>query len=141
MKNTQSRLAKFQVSNRKAQNTPAVRKVEAQLLEAGIRFIREKVFYAGHHHGYLVDFYLPKPMKVCIEVDGSYHIGREYYDSQKDAYLTDQRGFKVIRVTNDQVLEDGFNIQTLLSAGTHKGDVATVTEGAVLESSKAAMGG
>ena len=108
----QSRLDRFHHENRIASrhNTDAVQKIAKQLTDAGIPFKREKVFYAGHRHGFLVDFYLPRPYKLCVEVDGGYHERHKSYDADRDEYLTRQRHLRVARFTNAEVLADGFSI-------------------------------
>lgn len=64
----------------------------------------QKGFYKGEFHC-IVDFYLPKPLKTCIEIDGGYHDTpkQKYKDYWKDKYLTEVRGFKVIRIKNEDV--------------------------------------
>lgn len=111
---TQRTLAKFQAENRVRHNTKAVAKVANQLEAAGIKAIREKGFMADHNTFVLVDLYLPKPYKLCIEVDGGYHEIRKDKDKAKDKYLTEVRNFKVLRVSNEQVLEETFSILDLI---------------------------
>ena len=69
-----------------------------------INYIFQKGFIKGDYHC-IVDFYLPKPKKICIEIDGSIHdtLEQKKKDSQKDSYLN-SRGFKVIRIKNSDVL-------------------------------------
>lgn len=53
--------------------------------------------------GYIADFYCRSPhRKVAIEVDGSYHDGREEYDQKRNDIL-EQHGIMTIRVSNDAV--------------------------------------
>jgi len=81
--------------------TPAERRVKIMLNVLKTKHIFQKGFIQGNGY-YIVDFYLPKPKKIVIEVDGSSHEGREDYDARKDAYLK-KRKFKVVRITNDEV--------------------------------------
>lgn len=69
----------------------------------GIKFIFQKAFIAGNGY-YIVDFYLPKPYKICIEIDGGYHNTPEQKrkDYGKNMYLKN-RGFSVIRIKNEDV--------------------------------------
>lgn len=62
-------------------------------------FMNDKSFY-------LIDFYLPKPYKLCIEIDGEYHNTKiqKKNDAIKDHYLTSIRGFKILRFTNSTAL-------------------------------------
>lgn len=54
---------------------------------------------------FIADFYLPKPRRIVIEVDGSTHLGKKQVtkDALRDAYFT-ERGLRVIRITNSEVL-------------------------------------
>ena len=52
---------------------------------------------------YILDFY-SKRYKICIEIDGDSHIVKDSYDSDRDQYL-ESFGVKIIRVTNDQVVD------------------------------------
>jgi very-short-patch-repair endonuclease len=53
---------------------------------------------------YIVDFYCAQA-KLVIELDGESHEGRQGYDLQRERFLRRQ-GFKVFRVTNDDVLDN-----------------------------------
>ncbi|HTO35134.1 MAG TPA: DUF559 domain-containing protein, partial [Flavobacterium sp.] len=61
---------------------------------------------------FIVDF-VCLSKKIVIEVDGGYHSTPEQqeYDEQR-TFILNKRGFKVIRFTNEEVLED---LQTVLS--------------------------
>lgn len=78
-----------------------------KLKEAGIRFLFQKGFYCleGQYKGFhcIVDFYLPKPNKIVIEIDGEYHKMQFGKDRYRDNYLTFVRGFRVIRIENKDV--------------------------------------
>lgn len=78
---------------------------------ANIRYMFQKGFISGKFHC-IVDFYLPQ-IKTVIEIDGAYHNDpiQVFKDKGRDRYLKEKRGFKVIRIKNDDVLE--FNIQSL----------------------------
>lgn len=86
-----------------------------QLLdELGIRYLSQKGFIKGNGF-YIVDFYIPKPYKLCIEIDGGYHsLPKQIIkDKNKDRYLI-SRGFRVLRISNNQVKDlsssDVFNM-------------------------------
>ena len=68
-----------------------------------IRYLFQKGFIKGKNFC-IVDFYLPKPYKICIEVDGGYHNEPEQIirDNNRTFYLEKQRGMKVIRFTNEE---------------------------------------
>jgi very-short-patch-repair endonuclease len=68
-----------------------------------IKYIFQKGFIQGRNYC-IVDFYLPRPYKLCIEIDGEYHSTeeRQKRDKSRDYYLVEERGFKIIRLTNKQ---------------------------------------
>jgi very-short-patch-repair endonuclease len=61
-------------------------------------FIKEPGFY-------IVDFYLPSPLRICVEIDGQIHDRPEIKsrDCRKDFYLTKIRGFHVKRIKNEYI--------------------------------------
>ena len=65
----------------------------------GLKFRRQTVI--GRH---IVDFCCPS-RKLIIEVDGESHIGRGDEDAERTRFLESQ-GYRVMRVTNDDVLKD-----------------------------------
>ena len=75
-----------------------------RLDDLGINYLFQKGFIKGDYHC-IVDFYLPKPFKICIEIDGSIHDTEQQKarDQRKDEYLK-SRGFKVIRIKNADVM-------------------------------------
>lgn len=64
-------------------------------------------------HGFLkpryriVDFYLPDH-NLVIEIDGPYHDAEE--DRRRDAQFTAARGIRILRLTNEQVLNGAFEL-------------------------------
>jgi very-short-patch-repair endonuclease len=78
-----------------------------KLKQLNIKFLFQKGFIQGDNFC-IVDFYLPKPYRTCIEIDGGYHnttkqqYRDKYRDKYRDIYLTKDRGFKIIRFTNEQ---------------------------------------
>jgi very-short-patch-repair endonuclease len=86
---------------RKATHSEVV--FEEKLKHLGVRYIAQKGFIAKGF-SCIVDFYLPRPIGLCIEVDGGYHNTQERKtkDILKDSYLKNQRGFRVLRLTNEQ---------------------------------------
>lgn len=67
------------------------------------KYLFQKGFWKGDF-SCIVDFYLPKPYKICIEVDGNIHLNntQKYRDNFKNDYLINKRRFKVLRITNEQ---------------------------------------
>lgn len=74
-----------------------------RLEDAGIRFMFQKGYIAGDFYC-IVDFYIPKPHRTAIEIDGPYHAADEQKrkDWAKDKYLN-SRKIKVIRIKNEDV--------------------------------------
>lgn len=65
----------------------------------GLKFRRQAVIGP-----YVVDFLCPQ-RKLVIEVDGESHVGQGAIDAKRTADLEEQ-GYRVIRVTNDEVRRD-----------------------------------
>lgn len=86
-----------------ARQTPAERHIEKLLCELGEKHIPQKGFFTHGSH-FIVDFYLPKRRKLCLEIDGEYHAQQLAYDVARDRFLTDVRGFRVRRITNRHAL-------------------------------------
>lgn len=74
-----------------------------RLIDLGIRFIFQKGFIKGNGF-YIVDFYLPRPHKIAIEIDGKIHNRPDIYlkDFRKNEYLR-WRKIKVLRIKNEDV--------------------------------------
>lgn len=90
------------VNELRSKATPSELIVKSMLEELSLNFIFQKAFISGDFYC-IVDFYLPKPYKVCIEVDGGYHLSeiQKRKDWGKDKYLRERR-FRVLRITNDE---------------------------------------
>lgn len=90
--------------------TEAELKFKSRLDSLGIKYIFQKCFIQGNNFC-IVDFYLPKPYKICIEIDGEYHetVEQKRKDYYRDKYLTEERRFKVIRIKNSEVDTFDFN--------------------------------
>ncbi len=84
--------------------TEAEQHIHALLTEAGERFNFQKGFFNGIQF-YIVDFYLKKRKQLCLEIDGGYHERQKWYDENRDQFLTNVRGFRVLRITNQAALE------------------------------------
>ena len=67
-----------------------------------LRFLFQKGFIRKNKISfYICDFYLPN-LKLVIEIDGSAHKFRAEKDSQKNDYLTKERKFAVLRISNSE---------------------------------------
>ena len=67
--------------------------------KTGFKFLRQKPIL-----NFILDFYCSK-LLLAIEVDGDSHAEQEEYD-RKRTKLLNSRDIKVIRYTNDDVLEN-----------------------------------
>jgi very-short-patch-repair endonuclease len=81
--------------------TPAEAAMAALLKKHRISFAPQVVLF-----GFIADFHLQRK-GVIIEVDGGYHLAGDQaaYDRGRDSIFYD-RGFRTLRLTNDQVLTD-----------------------------------
>lgn len=92
-------------------------KFKKLLDEINIRYMFQKGFIKGDLHC-IVDFYLPKPYKLCIEIDGEYHneLSQVAKDINRNKYLGGFREFTVLHFTNKEVSDKKeFVIEKLLS--------------------------
>ena len=87
----------------KSQATQSELRIKALLEGLGVAFCFQKGFYNSATH-YIVDFYFPKHKKLCLEIDGGYHLDPQQiaYDSRRTQFLEDVRGFRVKRLTNQE---------------------------------------
>lgn len=94
--------------------TKAERAFLYQLKQTDINYKFQKGFIAGCNFA-ITDFYFPD-YKTVIEIDGGYHNTpkQQYRDKTRTAYLNN-RGIKVIRITNKQAFKfKGHEIYDLL---------------------------
>ena len=74
----------------------------------GLKFLRQHPFYYDNIHGntqfFIIDFYC-KELKWILELDGKIHDIEENkeYDEGRDKIIS-ERGFKVIRIKNEDVI-------------------------------------
>lgn len=72
---------------------------EILLNSINIKYIPQKGFF-NNNSFYLIDFYIPKPYKICFEIDGEYHKNQIKYDKERDNFLINIRKFNVIHLPN-----------------------------------------
>ena len=93
--------------------TPAENKLWKEVLKdknaAGAKFTRQKPL--GE---YIVDFYCAKH-KLAVEVDGRSHADRQDYDELRTKSLN-RLGIRVLRFTNEQVLENMPEVREILES-------------------------
>lgn len=104
-----------QVRNRvnelKANMTLAEKRFDGICRKRSIKAMSQVPFDLGEGRYRIVDFYLPKPYGICIEIDGSSHLDpvTRKKDRLKDERLKRMnRFFRVVRIRNEQVLWRGF---------------------------------
>ena len=66
---------------------------------------------------YVLDFYCAEA-KLCIELDGSQHAEAMERDARRDAFLA-ARGIRVIRIWNDQLLNETESVLELIWQALH----------------------
>lgn len=86
---------------KKATNSELIFKKRLENLN--IKYMFQKGFIVGNGF-YIADFYLPKPYKTIIEIDGEYHLSEKQieYDKRRDLYFKNRR-IKTIRIKNEDV--------------------------------------
>jgi len=100
IKQHQQLLSKYKQENK---STKQEDKFEEVLKYHNLKYMKQKGFLAKDYTCFIAEFYLPKPYKTIIEIDGMYHLNRVYQDTSRDTFFRNQRGIKTIRFTNEQV--------------------------------------
>lgn len=99
------RLLKDERKELKQNMTPAEAVLWEQLKgkKIGVKFRRQ----------HMIDCFIPDfvslPAKLIVEVDGGIHKKQIEYDNNR-TFLLNERGFRVIRFTNEEVLQDIDNV-------------------------------
>jgi very-short-patch-repair endonuclease len=83
----------------KKRATPAENAFRCHLATLGLCYHEQRVF--NHPTWRIVDFYLPGH-NLVIEIDGPYHHAER--DRLRDEAFTKERGIRVLRLTNEDVL-------------------------------------
>ena len=93
------------VVNLKRNATVAELCIINKLSNLNVKYIFQKGFIAGDYYC-IVDFYFPKPHKLCLEIDGGYHFSEAQIkrDKRKDDYLKGRK-LNVYRITNEYALK------------------------------------
>ena len=107
--------ARLEASRRlRKELTPAEARLWAALRQGGIPGMR---FRRQHALGrFVLDFYCPK-QRLAIEVDGAVHDDQQQaeYDAARTTAL-EQRGIRVLRFRNDEVMGDLTSVLTCIAA-------------------------
>jgi very-short-patch-repair endonuclease len=88
-------------------------RIMALLDELGEHYLFQKGFFTDRRF-FIVDFYLPKRHKLCLEIDGKSHRHSQEYDKARDAFLRRVRGFRTLRITNESALTISPSVLALL---------------------------
>lgn len=111
--------------NLKTKKTLAIIKMISCLKESGIPFIEEfpvvikrASSFDNNPKLYLLDFYIPPPFNLIIEVDGGYHTTEEMkqYDKIRDASIRGKGLGQTIRFKNEEILSESFNLMRTLKS-------------------------
>lgn len=80
--------------------TPAEKKLWHRIRKGQLK---GRHFRKQHAVGnYIVDFFCTKS-KLVIEVDGDSHADRVEYDARRTQWLSEEKGYLVIRFTNNEI--------------------------------------
>ena len=81
----------------------------------GYQFRRQQII-----HGFIADFYC-NDLNLVVEIDGGVHELQKDYDKLRD-YIINQHGIKVIRFSNEDVINHGDQVmdRLKLEAGAAK---------------------
>jgi len=103
-KQKQRKFSMYQAKARK-NPTPSESLVKDSLDRLGIKYVFQKGFLRWKTLR-LVDFYLPFPAMVCLEVDGGYHEQQADYDRYREGQIKNQRVgiLTFVRITNEWVM-------------------------------------
>lgn len=99
----------------RAKPTKAESKVIEALDSLKIRHIFQKGFMCKGDAVRLVDFYLPKPNKIIIEVDGDSHKNKEKLDRFRESQINKSvKNVPFIRIKNNTVFSLGDQLARIL---------------------------
>lgn len=104
IKQHQQLLDKYKRENKQTEEEIIVENI---LKELNIYYIKQKGFIAKCYSCYIADFYLPKPNKLVIEVDGKYHSveKRRIADYYRDKFFLEERKIKTLRIKNEELMD------------------------------------
>jgi very-short-patch-repair endonuclease len=105
--------------------TPAEKEIRKWLKHYHIKFQAQVPIFTDRHW-YIMDFAIvTDSIRICIEVDGGYHLRGEVMkkDKIRDRELN-KIGYSIIRMTNDEAINSPFElIGRLQFLGIHAGDI------------------
>ena len=101
---------------KKAVPTKAEKEFADLLNESGLKYVSQKGWIADGWFC-ISDFYLPKPHRICIEIDGLYHNSdkQKQRDKANTEYLKNTRGMRtVLRFSNEFVTTKQSEVRRIL---------------------------
>ena len=101
---------------KKAVPTKAEKEFADLLNESGLKYVSQKGWIADGWFC-ISDFYLPKPHRICIEIDGLYHDTdkQKQRDRANTEYLKNKRGMRmVLRFSNEFVMTRKDDVRRVL---------------------------
>ena len=110
------KIAAERKSKLKRNPTPAERAFREILKSYNLQAGFQKIVYTPKHF-YILDFVFPMKPRTIIELDGSAHDGREWYDQARTEDILKTRTYKhytVIRIKNEDVFNG--NAEVILKA-------------------------
>lgn len=86
--------------------SPGECRINKLLQSIRVRALWQKGFGINFDSFVFVDFYFPKPLRVCLEIDGESHDDekQKLKDRERDNYLCIIRGFRVRRISEHAAL-------------------------------------
>ena len=102
----QGKTARQYKQERLASRTEADIRFSEILKSLNRHFSEKQVFHNGNGIYYIVDFFVAWPYKTIFEIDGKYHLQNSVIDRdvKKTLFLECDRGYRVFRFPNDDVL-------------------------------------
>lgn len=113
--------------------TPAEARFKAYLKSEKIEYSFQKIFYYQKGMGgtsfYIVDFYIPE-LSIVVEIDGEYHARKtqKTLDKTRTRVLKSSGVSQVIRLSNENILEDSIKMKTTLEWLKDKADPLIVED-------------
>lgn len=97
---------KIFVNGLKSKPTKAEKILQKWFNENGVHHVFQKGFLLPFHR--IVDFYIPRPHYLIIEVDGGVHEKLILKDNYKDESFSRFRGMQTIRIKNEEIYDESF---------------------------------
>lgn len=96
---------------------------EIRSKKTGFKFLRQKPlrFYYGNIKRFFIADFFCKELKLVIEIDGKIHENQQEYDFGR-TYILNEMGYKVIRFTNEQIINNVSNCLSLLPLPRFSGE-------------------